>query len=90
MIPAALLLMTSFFFFLKLIIFIAWSLKYSQHFFMKSLPLDTSCLFSMFSKHYSIINSIDIEKPDGKLSATFGVDGFLGLILHASVFSIKH
>ena len=44
----------------------------------------------MFSKHYSIINSIGIDKPDGILSATFGVDGILGLILHASVFSIKH
>ena len=45
-IPAAILLINLFVFFLKLIIFIACSLKDSQNFFMQSLPLYTSCLFS--------------------------------------------
>ena len=35
------------FFFLKLVIFIACSLKYSQNFFIQYLPLYTSCLFPM-------------------------------------------
>ena len=36
-----------YFFFLKLIISVACFLKDSQNFFMQSLPLYTSCLFSM-------------------------------------------
>ena len=33
---------------------------------------------------------VDIEKPDGICSLTFDVDGFLGLFLHPSIFSIIH
>ena len=47
MIFAVHLLRISFFFFLKLIIFIAYSLKNPQNFFMQSLPLHTSSSFSM-------------------------------------------
>ena len=61
MIPVALLLIISFFFFLKLIIFIACSLKDSQIFFIQSLPLYKSCLFPMFLND----DIADIEKPDG-------------------------
>ena len=49
------------FFFLKLIIFIACSLKNSQNFFMQSLPIYTSWLFSMLLNE----DIIHIEKPDG-------------------------
>ena len=80
MIPAALLLIISFFFFLKLIIFIACSLKNSQNFFIQSLPLYTSCLFSMLLND----NIVDIEKLDGICSLTFVVDEFSGLFLHQS------
>ena len=79
MIPAAL-LMASFFFFLKLIIFIANSLKDSQNFHI-SLPLYTACLFCMLLND----NIVDIEKPDGICSATFVVDEFSGLFLHPSI-----
>ena len=79
--PAALLLITSFFFF-KLIIFIACSLKNSQNFFIQSLPLYKSCVFSMLLKK-------DVaEKPDGICSLTFHVDEFSGLLLHSPMFSI--
>ena len=37
------------------------SLKNSQNFFMQSLPLFTSCLFSMFLNE----DIVEIEKPDG-------------------------
>ena len=46
MIPSALLLIT-FFILLKLIIFLACSLKNSQNIFIQSFPLYTSCLFSI-------------------------------------------
>ena len=95
MIPAALLLVTSFFFFLKLFIFIASSLKNSQNFFMQPLPLYTSYflyilhilwLFSMLLKE----NIVDIEKPDGICLHTFVVDEFSGLFLHPLFFSDMH
>ena len=35
-------------------------------------------------------NSVDIEKPDGIYLPTFAVDEFSGLLLHSSIFSIKH
>ena len=60
------------FFFIKLIIFIASSLKNSQNFFMRYLPLSTSCLFSMLLNE----DIVDIEKPDGICSLTFVVDEF--------------
>ena len=85
-ITAALLLITSFFLFLKLIIFIVCSLKKLQNFFMQSLLLYTSCLFSMLLND----DIVDIEKPDGICSLTFVVDEFSALFLHPSIFFIKH
>ena len=73
------------FFFLKLIIFIARSLKYSQNFFIQSLPLYTSCLFSMLLNE----DIVGIEKPDGICLLTFVVHEFSGLFLHFH-FSIIH
>ena len=64
MIPAALLVIISFFLFLKLIIFIACSLKYSQNFLMQSLPLYALCLFSLLLND----DVVDIEKPEVILS----------------------
>ena len=61
---AALLVIISFFLFLKLIIFIACSLKYSQNFFMQSLPLYALCLFSLLLND----DVVDIEKPEVILS----------------------
>ena len=70
MIPDPPLLITSFFLFLKLIVFIERSLENSQNFFMQSLPLYTSCLFSMLLNE----DILEIEKPDGTFSLTFVVD----------------
>ena len=61
MIPTALLSTPTFFFFLKSIISIACSLKDSQNFFMQTLPLYTSCLFSILLND----DIVDIEKLDG-------------------------
>ena len=71
------------FFFLKLIIFIACSLK---NFFIQFLPLYTSCLFSMLLNE----DIIDIEKSNGICLLTFVVDQFSGLFLYSSIFSIIH
>ena len=60
MILAALLLRTSFFFFLKLNIFIACSLNNTQDVFIQVLPLYVSCLFSMLVNE----DIVDIEKPN--------------------------
>ena len=84
MIPAAILLIILVFLLLKLIIFIACSLKDSQNFFMQSSSLYTSCLFSMLLNK----DIVDIEKPDGICSLTFVVDEFSGLILHPSIIYI--
>ena len=53
---------------------------------MQSLPLHTSCLFSM------ILNDdiVDIVKPDRICSPTFVVDEFSGLYLHPSIFYVKY
>ena len=82
MIPATLLFMTSFS--KKLIILISSSVKDSQNFFMQSLPLYTSCLFSMLLND----DIIGIEKPDEICSPTSSVNEFLELFLHPSIFSI--
>ena len=82
MIPAALLLIVSFLF-AKLMIFIECFFKDSQNFFMKSIPLYTSCKFSM-------LLNVDIEKPDGISLLTFAVDEFSGLFLNPSIFPIIH
>ena len=65
----AVVLLIAFFFFLKLIIFIACSLEKSQNVFIQFSP-HTSCLFSMLLKEHIV----DIEKPDGLCSLTFVVD----------------
>ena len=83
MIPAALLFI---FFILKLITFIASSLKNSQNFFIKSLPLYTLSLFPMLLNE----DIVDIEKPDGICLFTFAVDEFSRLLLHPSIFYIIH
>ena len=71
--------------FLKSIVFIACSLKDSQNFFMQSIPLYTSCLFSM-----SLNDDIaDIKKINGICSLTSVEDEFSRLFLHSSIFSIK-
>ena len=67
------------FFYLKLVIFISFSLKHLPNFFT---PLYTTCLFSM-SLHE---DNIHIEKADGIFSVVFLVDEFSGLLLHPSFF----
>ena len=51
MIPAAILSLTSFLSFLKFILFTTCSLKDWETFFIQSLPLYTSCLFSTILNH---------------------------------------
>ena len=79
------LFVNNFILFQKLIVSIACSPKNLQNFFMQSLPLYTSCLFSMVLSDV-IVN---IEKPDGICLPTFVVDEFSGLFLYPSIFSIK-
>ena len=67
MIPDPPLLITSFFLFLKLIVFIERSLENLQNVFMQSLPLYASCLLSMLLNE----DILEIEKPDGIFSLTF-------------------
>ena len=85
MIPAALLLITSFFLFLKLIIFIACPLKNSQDLLREFLSLYTSCLFSMLL----IKDIVDIGKSDGICSLSFVVE-VSGVFSHPSIFFIMH
>ena len=72
-------------FFLKLIIFIACSLKNSPNIFIKSLPQCTSCLFSI------ILNEdiVDIEKTCCNMFAYFCYEWILRIIF-TSIFSVKH
>ena len=44
------------------------------------------------AKQYRLLNDdiVDTEKPDGICSPTFVVDELAGLMLHPSIFSIKH
>ena len=53
---------------------------------MQSLPLYTSCLFSMLLND----DIVDTENSDRLCSPTSVVYEFSGLFLHPSVFSIKH
>ena len=76
MIPAA--FFVNFFFFLKLIIYSASSLKDSQNLFIQPLRLYTSCLSSMLLND----DIIDTEKPDRVCYPTFNVNQFSGLFLH--------
>ena len=75
-------LITSFFFVLKLIIFIAPSLRDLQIFFIQYLPLYRSCLFSKFLDE----NIVAIENPGAINSLTFVVNEFSGLFLHLSIY----
>ena len=86
MIRAAFLLIISFYFCFKLIIFIACFLKDSQNFFIQPLRLHTSYLISMLLND----DIVGTEKFNGICSLTFVVDQFSGLFLHPSVFSIIH
>ena len=86
MIFAVRLLVTSYFFFLILIIFVVYSCQNSKNLFMQSLPLYTLCLFSILL-HDDIL---DIEKPNTICSPTFDVDEFSGFLLYPSNFSIRH
>ena len=52
---------------------------------MQSLPLYTSCLFSILLNN----DILEIEKPDGICSPTIVVDEFSGFFLHPSLFYIK-
>ena len=72
------------FFFLKLVIFAAYSFKDLQNLLMRYLPLYTSRLFPMF------FDTANTEKPDAICSLTFFVSEFSGLFLHPSILSIKH
>ena len=58
-------------------------LKNSKNFFIQSLPLDTSCLFSILLNE----DIVDVEKTDGICSLSFAVNTFSGLSLHPSIFS---
>ena len=69
------------FFFLKLIIFIACSLKNSQNIFMESLPLHISYLFSMLLNE----DIVDSEKPDGICWLTFVLVGFSGSLFFSDL-----
>ena len=82
MIPTIRLLLTSFFFFLELVISILCSLKHLQNFFIQSLPLYRSCSFFM------LLNDgiVEIEKHYRICSPAFVVDEFSRL----SVFPTKH
>ena len=68
-------------FFSKLIIFTVCCFSVAK-FFTESLPLYTSCLFSMLLNR----GIVDIEKSDGIYSPTFNVNEFSGLFLHPSRF----
>ena len=84
MVPADLLIITSFFLFE--INYFDCSLKNLQNFFMQYSPLYTSCLLSM------LLNEViaGIEKPGGICSRTFVQNEFSGLFLHPSMFLIMH
>ena len=58
-------------------IFIACSLKDLQNFFIESLLLYTSCLYSMLLNE----DVVDIEKPNGTCSLTLVKDEISGLFL---------
>ena len=74
------------FFLFKINYFLVCSLKNSQNFFIQSLPLYASCLFSMLLNE----DIVDLKKPHGICSLTFIVDEFSRLFLHPSIFCIVH
>ena len=84
--PAAFWLITSFFFFLNLIHFIACFLKDPKNFFMQSLPLYTSCLYFRSSND----DMVNIEKSNGICSPTFVLDKFSELSLYLSIVLLNN
>ena len=85
LIRTALLLTTSFFFpFLKLVFFIAWSPK-TKLFHAIFTSVNTMLIFYAFNwrhcRHW---------KTWGNMFPYFFINGFPGLFLHSSVFSLKH
>ena len=71
---------------MKLIISIACSFKDSQNVFVQSLPLYTSCLFSMLLND----DIVETEKSDRMCSLIFAVEEISALFSHLSIFSIQH
>ena len=53
---------------------------------MKFFPLHASCLFFMLLNE----NFVDIERPGEMCSPIFVADEFSGMILHPTIFSVKH
>ena len=86
MIAAAFLIKAPFFFCLKLVIFIACFFKNSQNFFMQSLPLYRSFLFSILLNGDIVVT----ETPDGIYLLNFVVDEFPELFLDPSMFQDLH
>ena len=70
---------------LELNIFIHALMKIHKKNFVQSLPLYTSCLFSMSLND----NIVDIEKSYGICSLSSAEDDFSGLFLHPPLFTIK-
>ena len=60
-------------------------MKIHKKIFVQSLPLYTSCLFSMSLND----NIVDIEKSYGICSLSSAEDDFSGLFLHPPLFTIK-
>ena len=60
-------------------------MKIHKKIFVQSLPLYTSCLFSISLND----NIVDIEKPYGICSFSSAEDDFSGLFLHPPLFTIK-
>ena len=83
--------------FFKLTICLTCSLKDSQKFFLKSLPLYTMLTFydntdnidNLRDTHVDIIVDVDIKKTDRICSPTLAVDDIPGLFSHSSIFSTK-
>ena len=70
------------FFFLKIITFVAFSLRELQNFFTQFSPRYKLCLFSTLSKAHIV----DIEYLPGICSLIFIIEGFSGLFAHPSIF----
>ena len=85
MIPFLLLFFNNFVFLFLKLSSLGALLRIQKNFFMQSLPLYTSYLFSL-SLNYDIG---DILKPGGICLSTSVVDDFSGLFLYPSIFSIK-
>ena len=58
----------------------------SQNFFKKYLPINRSCVFSVFLND----DIADIRNHDGICLPIFVANKFSLLLLHPSIFSIRH